>query len=69
MPYYDGSIDKINQYNETLDAIQSVIDTMDPSPVMVVRDMNAPYPSRIGLPVDGTNNAHFIITVCYYMTF
>ena len=44
MPYYDGSVNKISLYSETLDEIQSIIDTNDPSPVLLVGDMNASLP-------------------------
>ena len=42
MPYGHG--DQIELYSETLDILQSTIDNMEPSPLMIVGDMNADLP-------------------------
>ena len=34
--YYKGTIDQIKVYNKTLDVLQSSLDTMEDSPVMLV---------------------------------
>ena len=44
MPYYDGSVSHIKLYSETLEDIQSIIDTNDPSPLLLVGDMNSSLP-------------------------
>jgi hypothetical protein len=49
LPYYNGHNDQIQLYSETLDILQSSIDAMDPSPMMIVGDMNAPLPKHIQL--------------------
>jgi len=41
LPYYNGYNDQIQLYSETLDILQSAIDCMEPSPMMIVGDMNA----------------------------
>ena len=46
LPYYNGHMDQIELYNETLDILQSTLDTMDPSPVLIVGDMNASLPNN-----------------------
>ena len=40
MPYVDGTTNQLKAYSETLDDIQCIIDTNDPSPIMFVGDMN-----------------------------
>ena len=44
MQCYDGSTNTIQLYSETLEDVQSIIDTNDPSPIMLVGDMNASLP-------------------------
>ena len=44
MPYHDGSANQATLYSETLEDIQCIIDTNDPSPVMLLGDMNASLP-------------------------
>ena len=43
------TVDHIKLYSETLDILQSAIDGMDPSPIMIVGDMNAPLPRQAEL--------------------
>ena len=50
MPHCDGSAIRAGLYSETLDKIQLVIDNIDPSPVMLLGDMNAPLPWQHHLP-------------------
>jgi len=40
MPHYDGNVNQIAQYNQTLEDVQCIIDCIDPSPLMFLRDMN-----------------------------
>ena len=44
MQCYDGTTNTIQLYSETLEDVQSIIDTNDPSPIMLVGDMNASLP-------------------------
>jgi len=44
MPYYNGSVAHIQEYIDTLEDIQCIIDTNDPCPVMVLGDMNVSLP-------------------------
>ena len=46
LPYFRANADQIKLYSETLDILQSAIDGMDPSPIMIVGDMNAPLPRQ-----------------------
>ena len=46
LPYSRANADQIKLYSETLDILQSAIDGMDPSPIMIVGDMNAPLPRQ-----------------------
>ncbi len=50
LPYYNGTTDQIELYSETLDMLQSTLDTIDPSPVMIVGDMNTNLPQHQKLP-------------------
>ena len=50
LPYYKSSIDQIKLYCETLDILQSTIDNLEPSPVMIVGDMNTTLPMNQELP-------------------
>ena len=43
LPYYNGEKEQIQLYSETLDILQSVIDTCE-SPIMLAGDMNATLP-------------------------
>ena len=49
MPYFNGSRDQLELYSETLSALQCSIDSSDPSPIMVIGDLNADLPRHIGL--------------------
>ena len=49
MPYFNGSRDQLELYSETLNALQCSIDSSDPSPIMVIGDLNADLPRHIGL--------------------
>ena len=44
MPYYDGSVAHIQEYIDTLEDMQCIIDSNDPSPIMVHGDMNVSLP-------------------------
>ena len=44
MPHFNGQSDQIELYSETLDILQSTIDNMELSPLMIVADMNAALP-------------------------
>ena len=46
MPYYDGSVAHIQEYIDTLEDMQCIIDSNDPSPIpiMVLGDMNVSLP-------------------------
>lgn len=44
MPHYTGAASQINLYSQTLEDIQCIIDTNDPSPVLFSGDMNASMP-------------------------
>ena len=44
LPYFNGRSEQIDLLCETLDILQSAIDNMDSSPIMVVGDMNASLP-------------------------
>ena len=44
MPHFNSQSDQIELYSETLDILQSTIDNMEPSPLMIVGDMNAALP-------------------------
>ena len=50
LPYYKSSIDQIELYCETLDILQSTIDNLEPSPVMIVGDMNTTLPMNQEFP-------------------
>ena len=41
IPHYDGPVNQIAQYIQTLEDVQYIIDYNDPSPVMFLGDMNA----------------------------
>ena len=49
LPFYNSTTDQIRLYSETLDVLQSTLDNMDPSPVMIVGDMNTNLPQYQGL--------------------
>lgn len=49
MPYYNGRSEQIQLYNETIDILQSTIDGMEPSPLLICGDMNASLPSQTQL--------------------
>ena len=49
LPYFRANADQIKLYSETLDILQSAIDGMDPSPIMIVGDMNDPLPRQAEL--------------------
>ena len=49
LPCFRANADQIKLYSETLDILQSTIDGMDPSPIMIVGDMNAPLPRQAEL--------------------
>ena len=49
LPYFRANVDQIKLYSETLDILQSAIDGMDPYPIMIVGDMNAPLPRQAEL--------------------
>ena len=49
LPYFRANADQIKLYSETLDILQSAIDGMDSSPIMIVGDMNAPLPRQAEL--------------------
>ena len=44
MPHFDGTSNQVALYSETLEDIQVIIDTNDPSPIMFLGDMNANMP-------------------------
>ena len=44
LPYHDGSSRQTELYCETLEDIQCIIDTNDPSPVLLLGDMNCAMP-------------------------
>ena len=46
LPHYNGMHDQIELFSETLDILQASIDDMEPSPLMIVGDMNATLPSN-----------------------
>jgi len=46
LPYYKGTTNQIQLYSETLDILQSSLDTIEPSPVMIVGDMNTSLPQH-----------------------
>ena len=54
MPYYDGTVGCIQEYSETLNDIQCIIDTNDVSPVMMNSYLDT-----------GTGHGH-IVNVAYY---
>ena len=39
-PHYDGTVNQIAQYIQTLEDVQCITDCNDPSPVMFLVDMN-----------------------------
>ena len=49
LPYYKGTHDQIQCYNETLSTLQCLLDTMEPSPVLIVGDMNTTLPQQQSL--------------------
>ena len=44
LPYHDGSASQAALYSETLEDIQCIIDSNDPSPILLLGDMNASMP-------------------------
>ena len=46
MPYYDGTSSQIALYSQTLEDVQCMIDTNDPSPVLFLGDMHASVPNH-----------------------
>ena len=46
MPYYDGTSSQIALCSQTLEDVQCMIDTNDPSPVLFLGDMNAGMPNH-----------------------
>jgi endo-1,4-beta-mannosidase len=49
VPYCNGHNDQIQLYSETLDILQSAIDSIGPSPLVSVGDVNAPSPRHVQL--------------------
>ena len=49
LPFYDGSSSQVEMYNECLQDVQCIIDTNDPSPILMVGDMNASLPFNVQL--------------------
>ena len=50
LPYFNGCVDQITLYAETLDKLQSIIDDCADAPVMMMGDMNVNLPRHHTLP-------------------
>ena len=46
LPYYNGSVDQIELYGETLECIQALIDQYQGEPLLIVGDFNATLPQQ-----------------------
>jgi len=59
VPYYKGTSEQIQHYSETLDILQSTLDTMQPSPVLIVGDMYTVLPRQRDLARRGHSSYPF----------
>ena len=46
LPYHNGTVCQASLYSETLEDIQCLLDANDPSPVLLLGDMNASLPQK-----------------------
>ena len=68
LPYYKGTSEQIQDYSETLVILQSKPDTMQTSPVLIVRDINTILPQQRDIATRWhISHILSIQTVTYYM--
>ena len=59
LPYFNGTIDQIALYSETLDQLQAVVDDCIDGPICIMGDMNAPLPLQVAVTANWHRNYPF----------